>query len=220
MSTTALDVMYQAMRTANVLASGETPTTDESTDMLVVFQQLLDAWSDEEVNMFATRTAVITLAASTVSYAIPGARPAKILSADLVSGGFNIPVQVLGPDAWAALPGKSDTSTMTKAVYCDYAYTTPALLVAPIPAGTATLNLYCTVALPALAATTGTVFAAPEGLLRAVRYNLAYDYCIEFERPIPAGLEKRAAETKSAWKTLNASNRAGKSELTVPPVVG
>lgn len=212
--------MLQAMTMAGVIGAGETPTTDEATTMLFQAQAMFDEWSGMEIVMFATRTAVVTLASGTVSYAIPGTRPVKILSADAVISGQNYPVDVLGPDAWAALPHKSDTASLPRAIYCDYAYTTPAVLVAPIPNAVATLNLYCTVALPALFATTGTTFAAPEGLLSAVLYNLAVLYCIAFVAPVPAALAAKAAESLGALKALAASNRAGKSTLAVPQLEG
>lgn len=217
MSTTAGDLLLEAARTAMIIGAGQTPTDDETADMLRVLVELVDSWSGEEIAMFSIRTASITLASGTASYTISGARPEKILSADVVVSGINLPVEVLGPDGWAALPDKSASSSFTKAIFFDYALSSGAVLVAPVPAATATLRLYCTTALTAIADGT-TVIAMPEGFLRALRYNLAVDLCSEFGRAVDPNVGRIAAESKAAIKTLNASNRAGKSTLAVPPV--
>jgi len=205
------------LRLIGVLASGETPSTDEAADALVALQQLLDDWSTEELLVHATRTAAVTLANTVQSYAIPGARPVKILSADVVTNALTFPVKVVGPDAWAQIVDRNHLSALTEACYCDYAYPTAAVLVSPIPNAAATLNLYCMVDL-ATVALAGDTFALPEGYARAVRFNLAVDLAGEFARPVDPAVLAVARETKAGLKTLIASNRAGKSALAVPPV--
>ena len=215
----ASEIMYSAATIAGIIGAGETPTTDETAVMLARLQRLLDSWSAEELTMFSTRTASITLSSGTVSYAISGARPVKVLSADAVVGGIGFPVEVVGPDGFAAFPGKSDTSAQTKVVMCDYAFPTPNAIVGPIPGASGVMNLYCTVALPTLAAV-GTTLSAPEGYLAALEWSLAVELCPAFGRAVDPTIAAIANQRYTALKNLNASNRAGKSTLAVPPLEG
>lgn len=209
-------VINQALESIAVLSSGDTPTTDESASCLLILQAILAAWSADELTVFATRTAAITMVAATASYAISGARPVKILSADHTIAGVNKEVDVIGAQAWAAMPDKSATSPQAKAVYCDYAYPTPAILVTPIPTATATLNLYCMVDL-ATVASGGATFDMPEGYLLAIRYNLAVALCPMFGKAVPDAVQTIAITSKAALRRLNASDKAGASALEIPP---
>jgi hypothetical protein len=213
----ASDLVTSSLRLIGAIASGETPSSDESADGFTALQQLLAGWSANELVVFATRTAAITLANATQSYAIPGARPQKILSADVVTGGLTFPVKVVGPDEWAATVDRNAISNLTKKCYCDYAFPTPAVLVTPIPAAAGTLNLYCMVDLLVLT-TQGDTFSMPEPYARAVRYNLACDLAAEYGRPVPPDIAAIAATAKAEITKLSASDRAGESTLALPPV--
>ncbi len=216
---TALTIINSAMRQIGAMASGETLTTTEQADGLEGLINLLAGWSADELLDFATRTASVTMVASTVTYAIPGARPVKILSADLVYSGINTPVEVCGPERWAALPDKQLSNPQPKFLYCDYAYTTPAIYVAQIPTATATMRLYCLVDLVAVAAT-GDTFDMPEGYARAISANLAVELYPQYPRPggIDPALVQTAKDSKAELRRMTASNRAGKSQLELPPV--
>jgi hypothetical protein len=215
----ASDLVQSSMRLIGALASGETPSTDEAADGLLVLQQLLDSWSADEMLVFATAKLVLTTVNGTASYT-PGSRPLKILSADVVTGGNTHPVAVVGPDGWAQVPDRNASSSLPRAVYCDYAYPTALVYVAPIPNIVMSINLYATVDLATLANGAAT-FTMPEGYARAVRYNLAMDLAPEYGRmtaPEMANVAAIAAQTKDAIRKLVASNRAGKSALAIPPV--
>lgn len=216
MSTTGTILINSALGLIGVLASGETPNSDETADSLLALQRLMASWSANELAVFATRTEVIATAATTASYAFAGARPEKILSADYVVAGINTPVEVLGPDGWAAMPGKSLTAPQVTAIYCDYGATV-AVLCAPIPSAIGSLRMYCTLDLQTMAAV-GTTFDLPFGYERAIQFNLAVDLCGVFSRPCPPEVAAIAASSKASLIEANASNRAGKSKLAVPPV--
>lgn len=216
---TALTIISASMRLIGALGSGQTPSTEETTDGLEALQNLLADWSSDELLMFATRTASVTMVLGQASYAIPGARPVKILSADLVYASVNTPVEVCGADRWAAIPDKDLTGPQSKYVYCDYAYPTPAILVASVPSATAVMRLYCTVDLATVAAS-GSTFDMPEGYARAVIFNLAVDRYGEFPRAggLNPTVAKGAIESKAELRKMLAANRAGKSELELPPM--
>jgi len=215
----ASDLVNGALRLIGAVASGETPSTDEAADGFTALTQLYDAWSADELADFATRTAAIALVASTSSYAIPGARPIKILSADMSIAGMQFPVNVVGPDKWASLPDRLNSGPRVQYAYCDYAYPTPAVLVAPVPTATATLNLYCSVDLP-VPATAATAIALPELYTDALRFALAVKLAPEYGRTLDPAVIARAGESLDAIRKLNASNRAGKSVLEIPPTDG
>jgi hypothetical protein len=213
------DIITAAMRLLGALPSGQTPSSDEINDGLLTLQNLLDGWSADELMIFATRVAIITVSANVSVYPVPGTRPVKILSADFtVAGIINSPVEVVGPERWASIPNKQSTDPQPKFVYCDYAYPTPNVSLAEIPALAGVLDLYCTVDLATIAAS-GSTFAMPEGFARAVIYNLAVDFYPEFPRA--GGLDplvlKIAMDSKAALQRTAATNKAGKSTLALPP---
>jgi hypothetical protein len=214
---TAQTIVNNALTLIEAISPTEGPTTTESADGLAALIALLASWSADELLVYATRTAAVALTNGTVSYAIPGARPVKILSADctVAASGMNFPLEVLGPDAWARVNGKTSSSVYTQAVYCDYAYPTPALLVAPKPTGGATVDLFCMVDLATVAALTDT-FDLPEGYTKAIEFNLAVDLAPQFGRSVSAELAMNATTTKEQMRRLMASNRAGHSELGLP----
>jgi hypothetical protein len=209
------DLVLGALRLIGAVASGETPSSDEAADGFTALQQLLSEWSGDELAMFSTRTAAVTLAIGTASYSIPGARPVKVLSADVTVGGSNFPVKIVGPDKWANTPDKSDTSTHPRMAYCDYAYPTAGLQVAPIPSAVGALNLYCSVDLATLANQAAT-FDMPEAYTNAIRFALALKVAPEYGRAISPELAADADKSYAAIQKLNASNRAGASALELP----
>ncbi|GAC1403862.1 MAG: hypothetical protein NVSMB64_06240 [Candidatus Velthaea sp.] len=211
------DLVNSSLRLIGAIASGETPNSDEAADGFNALTQLLDSWSADELLVHATRTSVINLSNGVSSYAVTGGRTVKILSADVITGGNTFPVAVVGPDGWAAVPDRNAASSQPRAVYCDYAFPTPAVLVAPIPNLAMTLNLYCLFDLATLA-NSGVTFAMPEAYYKALRYNLAIDLAPEYGIAPSAAVIAIAAQTKGALEKLMASNRAGKSELAIPPV--
>lgn len=219
----ASDLVTSSLRLLKAIASGETPSTDEALDGFNALIQLLANWSANELTVFATQTLVLSTANGTASYTTaavtPSTRPVKILSADISTGGMTFPVEVVGPAQWAATPDKLDSSPRPRFLYCDYAYPTPAFQVAPKPNGIFNINLYCITDLATLASQ-GTTFDMPEGYLKAIRYNLACDLAPEYGTPPAhlASIQKIAAESKALLIEMNASNRAGKSELALPPV--
>ncbi len=216
------DIITAAMRLLGALPSGQSPSTEEMADGLFTLQNLLDAWSDDELSLFATRTQSFPMLAGTATYAVPGARPAKILSADvIVAGVIQSALEVVGPERWAQIPNKVSQDPQPSFIYCDYAFPTPNVSLAQTPSLAGTVNLYVTVDLAAIAAS-GSTFAMPQGYTRAVTYNLAVELYPEFPRA--GGLDpmvvKIAADSLADLKKTAASNKAGKSTLTLPPVPG
>ncbi len=215
----AQDLVNGALRLIGAIASGETPSTSEASDGLTLLQQMLDSWSAEELLVFATTTQNVSMTANTGNYTL-ATRPVKILAAELLVGTMNFPLEVVGPQAWAAAPDKTDVSAHMKRIYCDYGYPTATLHVAPVPnSTTASVNLYQTTDLATLASET-TTFSMPEAYSMAVMYNLAVLVAPQYGRAVDGAVLATAQQTKAALKMLLASNEAGKSELEIPPVSG
>ena len=211
----AQDLVNGALRLIGAIASGETPSTSEEADGLTLLQQLLDSWSAEELLVFATTRQSVTLTNGTNAYTL-ATRPVKILSAEVYVGGMNFPVEVLGPQAWANRPDKTDISARTRAVYCDYNFTSAMLYVAPVPnAAGPVVWLYQTTDLATLTSGTST-FSMPEAYSMAIMYNLAVLVAPQYGRAVDGAVMMTAQMTKNALKTLLASNEAGKSELEIP----
>jgi hypothetical protein len=213
------DIITAAMRLLGALPSGQTPSSDELADGLFTLQNLLDGWSADELLMFATRTQAVPVSPGTATYAVPGARPVKILAADItVASVINSPVEVVGSEKWASIPGKGSSDPQPRYVFCDYGFPTANVTLAEVPALAGTLNLYCTADL-ATVATSGATFSMPEGYTRAIVYNLAVDFYPEFPRAggLDPSVIKIAADSKEELRNLLTSNKAGRSTLVLPP---
>jgi hypothetical protein len=221
MAITATTFINSALRLAGILAAGETPSADEATDALASFVSLLDSWTGQELILVSTRRVAIALSAGSQGpYTISGARPIKVMGASVsLANGLGFPVQVLGPQAFGLVEHSGDASAQTRAMMCDYALTSPAVFVAPTPTGASTLNLDVLVALGTVTSGGDDVSALfPPSYLKALRFNLACDLAGEYGRAVDPNVLRIAQSTKAQIAALNGSNRAGASEVAIPPI--
>jgi hypothetical protein len=222
----ASDLVQSALRLINVVASGETPSSDEAADGLVVLNQLLASWNTEELSVYGTTNQQFTTTANVQNYSYgQGAnwnatRPVKIHSAGIVSGGLRQPLELIGAREWAAIPERALTGNLPMKLYSDNAYPSTNIFLWPRPAGAVIVDLYVFQEFAAF--TAGDTFDLPPGYARAIRYCLACDLAPEYGRAVPPDVAETARMAKAALVKLNASSEVGKNITELPglPPVG
>ena len=198
---TAQTIINQALRKINVIASGESPSTDESDDALVTLNQLIDSWSAMQVYLYAI-TKTDTTMTGAASYTL-GTRLARVLSALVTqSNGASMPVEVVDSKGWAAIIDKSRTGLFAEALWYDAAASSAKVYLSPKPSA-GTLELYSLTELTTLA-TLGTTVSFPKGYERLLVHALAIDLAAEFGREVPQSVIGVGQEAASGIRNLNA----------------
>lgn len=231
MSYLASDLINSALRKIGVLAAGETPNSDESTDALASLNALMESWSAEEATVYEIVNFQNVLTAATQTYTMgpSGAfntpRPLKIESAGIITpDGLRHEMKIVGPIDWAKIEEKSLTGKLPKVLYNDNAAPLITLNVWPIPSasgGAPTIDLYVWSQLQQFA-TIGDSFAMPPPYFRALTYALAIDLAPEYgsqAQAAAAGLANLAASSKAEVIALNESNARGlePDQMPAPP---
>lgn len=214
LSMTALDIITSALRLIGVLSVGEQPTAPESTDALMVLNQMLDSWNSQRLLIFAVKREVFGLVAGQQAYQMgPNApdfnteRPARIDRASIINltneaQPLELPIPILDAMQWQAIPVKAVESSLPTQVYDDNGFPFRTLSYWPIPAIQVQTAIYSWTALtffPDLR----TAMEFPPGYLKALRYNLAVDLAPEFGAQLDPMVMAQAVAAKADVKRLN-----------------
>lgn len=189
---TGQELINSSLRLIGVIASGETPSTEESNDAFVVMNQLLASWSAQQVPCLGLTRATVTMTGAS-SYAL-AVRPLRIKSAMWVVGGVDIEFEVVPSNLFA-------DGRRGRVLFYDGGFTTGTIYLRPAPS-TGTLTLETFLPLTAIAALATTI-NLPPGYERALRFSLALDLCAEFGRPVPESVAAGASESIGAIASLN-----------------
>jgi len=209
------DLLASALRLIGVLASGETPSGNESADGLVIAQQMVDSWQAERlvINQILMSEFPLTPGQQVYTCGMEGnfniPRPARIERYSIVNLNnpaqpLELPLQILDFQEWQSLvPVKLINSTLPQYLYDDNAY--------PLR----NLNYWCIPSVPVKTRIYGwqpistfpdlvTDVQFPPAYIKAIRYNLAVDLAPEFGRSVPPEVAAQAMLTKGILKSMNA----------------
>lgn len=206
---TAQSRINRAMRLVGALASGESPSADETTDVLAALNGMLDAWRNERLMVYAIQDEALSMTGGDGSYTIGPSgdlnttRPVKIESAFVRSNGVDYPVDPLTASEYAAIPDKASQSYIPEWFYYAPTMATGTLKLYPVPSASNTLYLQTWVPLASIHSAETTV-TLPPGWEDAIDYNLAVRIAPEFEKNPSAIVLQIAAETKAQVKRINA----------------
>lgn len=211
---TLQDLIISALRMGNVLGSGESPSSDELADALIVSSMIIDNWNGEPGAQTDQRQRTVTLNGA-ASYTLAN-RPIRITGARATdSGGVQKPVKVAADAAefGQLVDQPASTQHWPQAIHCDYAFPTSTIYVGPLSSGTLTLTtiepLYT-----AYTAVSDTVTLSP-GMLNLLRLELAVRLAPEYGRPVPQSVADLYSQAKAAIGSRNAANRSG-SPMAAP----
>lgn len=210
---TVQELINAALRTIGVLASGESPSTEESDDSLLALNQLVSSWSAQELPLYQLVKATVTMTGA-ASYAL-ATRPIRIKSAGVITAaGLQKDVAIVSAEQWAGIVDKSRTGAFADALWYDGGFPTGTVHLTPKPAA-GTLELFTYNALTAFDALGDTV-TLPPGYERALIFSLALDLAPQFGRAVDPTVAAVAAEAMGAITRTNA--RVLGSEQTTAPV--
>ena len=189
---TAQNLIDAALRTLGVLASGESPSSEESNDGLVALNGLIESWSAQALPIYENTRETVTMTGGS-PYTL-GTRPQKINGAQYTYGGVETRFEVVTAEQW------SDPHRIN-VLYWDGGLSTSKFYVRPDPsAGSLVLDeLRALSTLASLATST----SLPDGYERALRFNLALDLAGEYGAPITQELIGLANDSKTAIQGLN-----------------
>lgn len=210
---TAREMIASSLRLLGVLASGEVPTAAEANDALTALNQMLSAWSNENLAVYEKVRDEFTLDPGNGSYLwgenagageFTTARPVQVLKANLELQGTDpqeIPLKILTLEEYAAIGSKTLDSTVPQAVYFDGAYPDLGVEFYPVPSAAEHVVFYSLKPFEELELSADLSF--PPGYEKAIRYNLAIDLAPEYGRQPDALIMQQAIESKAEIKRKN-----------------
>lgn len=218
MPTTIQDIIKSSMRKIGVLAAGEDLPAAEGADALKVMNQMVDAWSLENllipVSSVVTHTLVDTDAEYTIGVYgttpipdthIETARPEEILSAYIrSSGGTDYTLDIMSPRSYADISRKVVVARPQR-MYVRNGYPWKTLIFDSVPYDSELLVLEVTQPLTGVlpvASLTETI-AMPPGYEKALVYNLCLELAPEWGAEITPIIAREADSSKKLLKRSN-----------------
>lgn len=214
MATTVQQLINRSLELCGRLGAARTPGPAESGDALLFLNTLVDNFNEQRRYVCGLDTVPVTITSGTRAYAL-STRPVHIERAEFVvtiaGQSHAIPVEVLGIEPFNAIPKQGVVTPYVKGLYCDYAFPTANIYLAPTPAAGA-LKLYTWQLISAFAALTDTV-TVPPGILRALQYALAVELAPIFGKELTPALVAGATDAAKTMESLNLSHVYGMPAL-------
>ena len=207
----AEDIITDASRTIEAIASGEPLNPNELSDGLISLNKLVDGWGALGMLIVQVAEQQISLASEAQPYAL-SYRPSKILSAYCVHGVLSAAVEVLSAAQWSEIVDTSRSGKFATKMFCDYAFPNSNILWWPTASGTLHLLYHAT--LPQWVDLDTTQITLAPGYARALTLNLAIDLAEQYGKPVTQSLLAKAAEARA--DLMAANNRIFGSDP--PPV--
>lgn len=204
------DQVNGALRLIGQLAEGETPSAETSADALSAFNQMIDAWSIDRLNVYYTQDQTFTWPAndSTVTFGPTGAdftgvRPVEVMDSTYFNvNNLSYGLAMINEEQYNAIALKSSTSTWPQLLWVNMGMPNITMKVWPVPTGSIEFHLISVVVL-VQASTLATTLVIPPGYLRAFRFNLAKEIAMEFGIEAPASVMRIAASSLRSIKRIN-----------------
>lgn len=185
---TVRDLINGSFRLLGVLASGESPSSQEQTDAFNALNDLVDSLSNNRLFIYNITEESFSFLTSKQTYTMGPSgdfdttRPQKIENVNIVVSGtedFELPMKLINKDEWAQIKVKTVDSPLPRRIYPDYAYPLINLNFWPIPSTTNSVKIWSWKAIADFA-TVDTTLSLPPGYQRLLRYNLALELAPEY----------------------------------------
>lgn len=189
MTTTALNLIRRAMLLIGAVATGESPSAEESQDGLSTLNEMLSAWNTQRLMTYQVGRYTFNLIAGQQDYSVGsggGWSPTRLvkveaawLRATSLTPVQEWPLELVDLDKWALISEKSTQSPYPQLLYYETSYPLAAAHVWPVPSQINAVILDAWVPLTSVANLT-TSIDLPPGYERALRYNLAVEMAPEY----------------------------------------
>lgn len=208
MATVQTALINRAMRMLSLIKSGSSPTANESNDVLVALNSMLDSWRTDELTVYSVDEITGNIMASKQSYTlgpsgtdIVAVRPISVENARLLYNEVNYPVEIIDQDQWAAIRVTTLTSNLPRYVYItgDWPNTTLKFWATP----TVPMQVILGVMHPIMGMALADTLSVPPGYERAIASNLAVEIAPEFGASVSPELARIASSSLGWLKKAN-----------------
>lgn len=213
---TARDLIKGSLRVLGVIATGETPSAEESNDALSALNDMLDSWSNERLIIYTKTEETFTLTPSQGRYSMGSGgnfnttRPIKIENAVIEIAGTSptseVPVRIVPKEQWVYINVKDTTSNIPTVLYAEGSYPLEYINLYPVPSVANSLTLWTIKPLTTLT-NLSTSLSLPQGYLRALKFNLAKELAPEYGVTLTPEAAMIAMESKANIKRNNITER-------------
>ncbi len=214
-TTSVSDLINASMRTAGILATGETPQASESQDALLSLNQVMEKFTIKGQMVFATDRLSFPLVASQQVYTLGTGgdfnvdRPFYIYNASIISNDVEVPIDIIKTtQQWQNISFNNFayglTSNIPYSVFLTGDYPLNKLYIYPIPdTSSITIVLYIKKKLNTFSSIFDTV-EFPEGYFEALMLELAKKICIENGKAITPDLARQSQQANNNLVSINA----------------
>lgn len=205
---TVQTLINRSLRLLGVIGSGDSPTSDETSDCLTAINALLDSWRNERLMAYSLQEVTLTLTSGDSSYSIgSGAdidttRPVRIEYAYIKSDGIDYPLKIVDAERFALISDKTTQTDIPELIYYNPTLSNGAVSLWPVPSEANTLYIGLVVPLTAFSDAGDTV-TLPPGWEQAIAFNGAIMAGPEFGREVSATVLREAARSLAAIKRVN-----------------
>jgi hypothetical protein len=202
---TAQELIDAALRLLMAVDPGETPTTTERNNGLQAMKIMLRSWAAEGLAVYYSVEDTKTLTAGTQSYTIGSggdidtARPVKIDTAFVASGGLDYPLIIGSRNMYAARAQKDLGYDIPEMIWYNPGY--PLGTVYIYPPGGGVLHIWSQKQLSEFDLTDDVTF--PGEYDRAIKFNLAVEMAPEYGGLKDPALAQMAMDAKRAMENNN-----------------
>lgn len=202
------DLIRSSMRLIGAIATGETPTADETADGLLVLNDMLENWSTETLSVWGSSNQTFNLVANQRTYMVGPAgnwntvRPTGIDSAYCTFSGVDFPIGVISQELYNSIELKSMAQPIVEKLLYVNDFPSGVVTVWPVPSQSIPITLTLSRVLTSPVTATDTL-SGPPGFLKAIRYCLAVEFAPEFGVEASPTVLTVAADSKGDYKRSN-----------------
>ena len=211
MATTAGDQINAALRLIGMLAEGETPSANTSSDALNALNQMIDSWNTERLSVFNTQDQMYSWTPGLKTQTLGptgdfvGNRPVLLDDSTYFrdpSSGISFGIKFINQQQYDGIAVKTVTSTYPQVMWINMEYPNITMTVYPVPTKVLEWHFISIEELDK-PATLATNLTFPPGYLRAFKYNLACEIATEFGIEPPPNVARIAMTSKRNLKRIN-----------------
>lgn len=205
------DLINGALRLLGILAEGETPSPETSSDALNAMNQMIDSWNTERLSVFNTQDQVFTWPAGQYQRHLGptgdfvGNRPVLLEDSTYYrdpSTNVSFGIKFINQQQYDGIAVKTVTSTYPQVMWINMGYPNIQMTIYPVPTRVLEWH-FISVEELTQPATLATDLTFPPGYLRAFRYNLACELAPEFGVEPSQQVKRIAMVSKRNIKRIN-----------------